>query len=113
MVGRKWVFLALLFAAAPAWGQDQETINKALRAYLDAYANCIKENAKRLSSTSESAEAVADRAFAACANERQALLKASQEEPVGYSAEQAATEMQQADTDLRPLVLETIKLARD
>jgi hypothetical protein len=112
MSATKWLFLPLLVSVAPAWGQDQQTIDNALGGYFKAYAFCLKAHATQLARSTERDEEVVNRAFEACKDERKHLLDASQQPPVSYSRDKADSEIDKADTGIRPMVLDTVKDAR-
>jgi type II secretory pathway pseudopilin PulG len=113
MGGRKLLVLVLLIAAVPAWGQSEEEITAATEKQLTAYNSCIRAHAKEQAKASTlPPDTIADKAIAACTDERADLSEQLQKPPIGWTPSQAETEIDSALGQLRPQVLETIRLAR-
>jgi hypothetical protein len=102
----------LLAVAAPAWAQSQEEIDKALMVEMQAYTDCIKAQAVDLSRSTETPDAIADRAIGACQDRRHDLWAKMQEPPLNASPGDATAAIQQTNDGLKPMVLETVRKAR-
>jgi hypothetical protein len=105
--------LPLVFVSGFAWGQDQAALEKAAAKEIQAYADCIKGNAAILAKkSSDAAEAIAQRAFEACPDQRHDLWVKLQKAPLNSTPSDATATIQKTNENWHPLVLETIKAAR-
>jgi hypothetical protein len=113
MVGRKWLALAMLFAAAPAWGQSEEEVAAAAGKQIDAFTACIKMKAGELAKSSTlPADLVAEKAVNSCTNERHSLWEQFQKPPLSWDPERAAREITDAVAHIKPQIVQTIGDAR-
>ena len=112
MGGVKWL-VVLLVAAGPAWAQSEEEITAATGKQLDVFSGCIKaEAAKQAKASTLPAETIADKAIAACGDERDGLLEQLQKPPIAWTDEHSKAEVIAALQQLRPQILETIAKSR-
>jgi hypothetical protein len=105
----RWLALALLIGASPAWGQSEEEVKAAMGKEIGAYANCLRDHVEASAKGGGTPEDAADQAFEACHEKQQGLWEKLQEPPLNDSADQATGEVQKMLDTLRPQMIEHFK----
>jgi hypothetical protein len=113
MGGRKWLILALLMAAWPAWGQSEEKVKAAIGPQIDAYVHCLNRHTQDLArSTTDADYKVVNAAISACESERQALSEAAQSSSLGWSPDEADNQISEWLRAARTELLKTVQESR-
>ena len=112
MGGRKWLVLALLIAAGPAWGQSDADYDNYTKPVVDSFNECARPKVRDLAKGDETPAAIAEAVIKTCHRDvdrmREVLLKppfshteAEADQAISQWLDQARTDFTESVEKLR------------